>query len=177
MDTLSRLSGTTFLVILAAAGTAFAWMCRSAARAGAPAPVRARWALATWLTVVAAVTLVPVTGGGSRVNLTPGADLSTSPAFLANATGNVALFVPLGALLAAAGPRLRLALVVVLAAGLSVAIEAVQYSAGLGRATDANDVVANSLGALLGGLIVASSRALRSRRAQTSGELAEHLAR
>lgn len=66
---------------------------------------------------------------------------------------NIGLFVPLGALAAAALPRVprsRLWLLLVL---LSVGIEAFQYLVPTGRVANSADVVANGLGAALGLLL------------------------
>ncbi|WP_435743092.1 VanZ family protein [Microbacterium sp. PMB16] len=68
---------------------------------------------------------------------------------------NVALFVPIGVLLLFAWPRLRLWQVVLIGALLSGMIETVQ---GLmpSRYPTISDVMANTLGALVGGAIVAA---------------------
>lgn len=66
-----------------------------------------------------------------------------------NVVGNIGLFIPLGAALVW---RLGLDVKVVLTIALigSVAIEALQYTSGLGRSVDINDVLLNGLGAVLG---------------------------
>jgi glycopeptide antibiotics resistance protein len=113
--------------------------------------------------VVAAVTLTPLEGGGQYLNTVLGRDVGLTPASLANVLGNVALFVPLGALAVPALPRARPALLVLLAAGTSAAIEVAQWTAHLGRATDVNDVAANVAGAALGVVAVVAARAGRVR--------------
>jgi VanZ family protein len=78
---------------------------------------------------------------------------------LSDVLGNVALFVPLGVAVAGAlGPRqpaVRLAAAGAAGAVLSAAIEGVQLLVP-GRATDVDDVIFNTLGALVGaaGLLV-----------------------
>jgi glycopeptide antibiotics resistance protein len=64
----------------------------------------------------------------------------------------VLLFVPLGLLIATAGRRLGA--VVGLGFGLSIVIEVTQYMLDNGRTADVNDVIENTLGTLLGWLVV-----------------------
>lgn len=66
--------------------------------------------------------------------------------------GNVAFFLPLGMLLAVIFRKVWP--VVVVSAGLSVAIEVAQYVFSLGR-TDVTDLICNTVGALAGALITA----------------------
>lgn len=66
---------------------------------------------------------------------------------------NVVLFVPLGALFAAALWSTRAALVWALLVGLSVAIETFQFLVPTGRVANTADVLANAVGAALGILL------------------------
>ena len=66
-----------------------------------------------------------------------------------NVVGNVALFVPLGAALVwRFGLDLRRVLAIALVA--SVVVEAIQYTSGIGRSVDINDVVLNTAGGVIG---------------------------
>ncbi|WP_091230783.1 VanZ family protein [Microbacterium sp. 3J1] len=76
---------------------------------------------------------------------------------------NVAFLVPVGALVALGWPRLRLWHVVVIGFLMSGLIESVQ-SVIPSRAPSVSDVVANTLGALMGAAIVAVARKRRRRR-------------
>ncbi len=120
-----------------------------------------RWmivALAMWLCAAAYLTLRP--GDSGRLNLVPFA-------FGANATpvepvSNVLLFVPFGILIAALGWRLLAVLGLGLA--LSLSIEVTQYLLDIGRTADVNDVIENTLGTLVGWLVVIAVSRLRVRR-------------
>jgi len=77
-----------------------------------------------------------------------------NPEILRSNFMNVILFYPSGLLTASLLPKkwpwwFRIILIVLLFAGLSVAIEYFQYSYGMGRA-EIDDVIHNSLGALIG---------------------------
>lgn len=81
-----------------------------------------------------------------------------------NVVGNVAMFVPLGfviACLARGGLWGRLALATVSGLVFSAAIEITQYS--FGRVADIDDVILNTSGALAGGLVGALIGALVAR--------------
>lgn len=73
-------------------------------------------------------------------------------AFVLEILANVALFVPVGLLLPFVWSRMRLWHVVLIGAGMSIVIETVQ---GLmpSRFPTLSDVIANTTGALIGGLI------------------------
>jgi hypothetical protein len=107
-----------------------------------------------WGLAVAFMTLRPGTGLGVRLNLLPlqfdGAG-STIDAVL-----NTFVFVPLGLLLVLAGVRLRAVLLVALASTLT--IETTQYVTDLGRTADINDIITNTAGALLGGVLMLGLR-------------------
>lgn len=76
-------------------------------------------------------------------------DRSAAPA-VADIVANVAVFVPIGAVVAARFPRLRLLQLAIATAAVSIAIEVGQALLDFGRASDATDVVTNVSGALLG---------------------------
>ncbi len=66
---------------------------------------------------------------------------------------NVGLFIPLGALAAAAMPRVPRGALWVLLVALSVGIEAFQYYVPSGRVANSADVLANGFGAAIGLLL------------------------
>lgn len=128
------------------------------------------------LVLIAATTLLPVIAGApASVNLTPGETIANYLRFgddllsARNLGLNVALFVPFGlglALWRRWGP-LR-----VVPAGLllSVLVEAAQFVLPLGRAVDVDDVVLNTVGALLGVLTVVVLRRVAPVRRPASRE-------
>ena len=74
-----------------------------------------------------------------------------------NAFGNIALFLPLGILLPLATKFRSLKQVMLVALLLSFSIEAIQFALrfiGNARAVDIDDVILNTLGALLGFVIL-----------------------
>ncbi|WP_166789465.1 VanZ family protein [Cryobacterium sp. TMS1-20-1] len=75
-------------------------------------------------------------------------------------TSNVAMFVPLGFLTALILPTRVWWLVFVLCPGLSIAIELTQASLLAARFATYSDILANSIGAVLGALIAVILRAL-----------------
>lgn len=112
------------------------------------------------LVLIVATTLLPVIAGApASVNLTPGETISNYLRFgddllsARNLGLNVALFVPFGLGLAL-WRRWGMLRVVPLGLLLSVLVEATQYVLPLGRAVDVDDVVLNTLGAMLGALTV-----------------------
>ncbi len=118
------------------------------------------WVLFIWALAVVQLTFFPMIvifyDWASGVNLIP---LASIRLFLNhpvpgvafdNLVGNVAMFVPLGMLLPLLFSRVRTwADVLWRAAVVSAAIELVQFVTGA-RATDVDDVILNSLGALIG---------------------------
>ncbi|NTV39165.1 MAG: VanZ family protein [Demequinaceae bacterium] len=149
----------------------------SLARGGVKHGLRATmWAM---LVSTAGVILVATVGfsvgdaeAGSRVNLHPlveirrGLRSSASDATMANLYGNIAMFVPLGALLVLlwTSPLIaRILMATVAGAGLSLVIEMTQLT--LRRVADIDDIILNASGALLGALaaaiIVVLTRILR----------------
>ena len=83
----------------------------------------------------------------------------------AEVVANVAMFVPLGLLLATSARVSRPWLAVAVGLALSAAIETVQIALP-GRHPTVQDVVANTAGAALGAAAVVAVRALRRRRAR-----------
>lgn len=87
---------------------------------------------------------------GMNLNLIPFADMLASPK---NTLLNVALFLPLGILLPLIWEQFRKKKSTVLfGLGMSLATELLQIL--VGRATDINDLITNTLGAFLGFLLV-----------------------
>lgn len=108
-------------------------------------PVVLAISLGAWLIALLFMTLRPA-GSTVRLNLVPdlgGADFS---AF--DTLANVAVFLPLGLILAAAGRRALPAIVI--GAAVSASVEVAQYLVDVGRAADVNDLLTNTAGAALG---------------------------
>ena len=83
---------------------------------------------------------------------------------------NVALFVPVAGLAAAAFWRRTLARVWLGCVLLSVTIEVVQFLAPIGRIANSADVLSNAAGAALGILVAVVSRARRAPRSRHLGQ-------
>ena len=142
---------------------------------GAAVQGRARWllwvALAASVGVILWLTLVLVfgDGGGTGLNLELFQEIrrnlnNRGGSATLNLVGNVLMFVPVGALVAWLARRARVLTAASVGLLLSVAIEATQL--GLGRVGDIDDVVLNTAGAFLGGVVaVAWTWATRPRRA------------
>ncbi|MEO7117432.1 MAG: VanZ family protein, partial [Candidatus Limnocylindrales bacterium] len=98
----------------------------------------------------------------AHINLIPFQDLLRSidtvgrarDAAIANLIGNVVLFVPLGVGLALRFGRLGVGLAVVLVSGLSMGVESLQALWPIGRSADITDVLMNTLGGLVGFVLV-----------------------
>jgi hypothetical protein len=112
-----------------------------------------RYAALLYVTALGCYVLLPTGGGCFTAQLRPLAGL-TSVVGLLQFASNIALFVPLGAL-ACRGPRFAACA----GLGISLLIEVTQLT-GLWfsfpcpyRVFDVDDVIANTLGALLGGLV------------------------
>jgi glycopeptide antibiotics resistance protein len=128
---------------------------------GAPAAARAvAWAaLLATVVGVAEATLRPVVPPAQAVPkllLDPvqGVQGWAGPAWRP-VINNVGLFLPLGALAAAAVPRAPRGLLLLVLVALSVGIETTQYLVPMGRVANTADVLANGAGALIG-LVLAS---------------------
>jgi hypothetical protein len=113
-------------------------------------PRSAKWPtvlLVGWLAVIAAATLTPTGDRGRTLSLCLSCGESGSSGFLLN----ILLFVPLGAMLARSGTAHTRATLVGLAT--SGCIEVAQYLVVPGRVTSLGDLLANTLGALLGAVL------------------------
>jgi glycopeptide antibiotics resistance protein len=128
-------------------------------RALVPAPVRPLPVVLLtliWAAAVGFMTLRPGTGLGVRLNLLP--LQFDGPGSTVDAVLNTFVFLPLGLLMVLAGARLSTVLVVALASTLT--IEVTQYVTDLGRTADVNDVITNTVGALLGAAVLLGLRRL-----------------
>lgn len=129
--------------------------------AAGPTPPRRLWvagAILLWIGGIVFMTVRPGSGLGMRLNLVPVVVDGPGSAF--DALLNIAVFVPLGMLLFAWGWRL----VVVVAAALtmSLSIEIAQYVTNWGRTADVNDLITNTVGAVVGWAVVWGIRRIRS---------------
>ena len=120
-------------------------------------------ALACSIGAILMVTLTPEPGAENELQLVPfihlgGSASETTRDVLGNIAGNTLLFVPLGAALCVLGLRIRTTILA--ASGLAALVEAAQLLVP-GRTTSVDDLLLNTLGALLGHLLVAAW--LRSR--------------
>ena len=140
------------LVVLTVIALARVWLGRTLR----PGPVAILTGV--WLVALVYLTMRPASGM-LRLNLVPVLVSGTGSPF--DTLANIAVFVPLGLLLAAAGweilPTVSLGL------GISLAIEITQYLLDWGRTADINDLVTNTAGAALGWAIAAALRAGRRR--------------
>ena len=103
-----------------------------------------------WALAVMVLTVGISRGTGSTINLQLGHLGTRWP--LEDDVSNVIMFLSAGMLLALAGARWR-ATVIVGFLG-SLAIEITQYVAHIGRVSDVNDLLTNTIGALLGHTLV-----------------------
>lgn len=155
-----RLPGVSFYTLFALlliGLTAFGVV--AAVRRTPPRPVVVAITLGAWLVALLFMTLRPA-GSSVRINLVPdlgGADFS---AF--DTLANVAVFLPLGLILAAAGQKALPT--VATGAAVSLGVEAAQFIVNVGRAADVNDLITNTLGAALGWAIGWAIRAGRRGR-------------
>lgn len=148
---------------LAAGAAVSTWLAaRYQARRGVPRSIAlqraAGWSgLAASTIGILAVTLTPTEGIHLGVNLVPLAGtrevlrISGDPAVAARIVAlNVALFVPLGGSVALLLPERRLLGAAVVGASLSILVETGQLVLPVTRSTDVDDVLLNTLGAVLG---------------------------
>jgi glycopeptide antibiotics resistance protein len=113
---------------------------------GLAAPSRiVNGALVLWFLALLYMTIRPGSGG-VRLNLVP--IMVDGPGSARDAMLNIAVFLPLGMLLATIGrhvlPVLGIAFTV------SLTVEVTQYSTNVGRTADVNDLITNVIGAVLG---------------------------
>jgi hypothetical protein len=123
---------------------------------GGGKPMRAPWPGLTLLTVSTVLVMLATLGPADSTGAGPVCPFVCGPRGVADYLANLVLFLPFGASLGVLGLRGRRILI----AGLlcSLAIEAAQLWMVSGRDANAADVVSNSLGAVLGGLIGGSWR-------------------
>jgi len=127
----------------------------------------ARWCIALTVAALLALTLLGSATGTGHPNLTPGWTVTQQltnpyhPFGVANVLGNVAMFVPLGWLLALVVERRRILIAAAAGFGLSATIEVVQWFTG--RISDIDDVILNGCGAVLGACVAVGILAMRSR--------------
>ena len=117
----------------------------------------ARWLLALSVAGILTLTLLGSATGTGAPNLIPGWTVNhqlTDPSYplgVGNVVGNVAMFVPLGWLVALVIGRRRILVAAIVGFGLSAVIEVVQWFTG--RISDIDDLILNGIGAVLGACI------------------------
>ncbi len=131
---------------------------RRAGRSSASATAAVDVTLGLVCFLVFCLVTMPVAGAhGSRLSLEPGTDLRlalSDSSCLWQALGNVLMLSPLGALLPLRSRRLRsLIRIAVGALAVSVLVEGTQYLIQAGRVTSADDILLNTLGAVIGALL------------------------
>lgn len=107
-----------------------------------------------WLPATVSAKVTGLVGIVARWVADAGIASYTRSAFVLEILANVALFVPIGVLLALAWPRLRIWQTVLVGALMSVLIETVQ-GVMPSRFPSLSDVMANTLGTLIGAAIIA----------------------
>ncbi|GAA1838370.1 hypothetical protein GCM10009750_24970 [Agromyces salentinus] len=133
-----------------------------------------RWLFAAYLVVLALIVFLPASQAGQVTGVLGWAarvvgDLTDVPVQAAYVvlefTANIVLFVPFGVLAPLAFPRLRPLAVIALGCATSVVIELVQFTIP-SRYPTVSDVIANTLGTVIGYLVVAAVVRRRAARAQ-----------
>lgn len=124
-----------------------------------PSPRVVVIALSLWLIALLSMTLRPA-GGQMRLNLTPVFFLGYWSPF--DTIANMAVFLPLGLLLAVA--QWRVLPTIATGLGVSLGIEVMQFLLPLGRAADVNDLMTNVTGTALGWLAAWAIMRLRAAR-------------
>ncbi|MFF3367078.1 VanZ family protein [Streptomyces misionensis] len=180
------------LYLNVASVTAFMLFCAAVPWAGAALETRtqeaipklARALLVLCLAVILVATLMPTqplnSGGPRYVSWMPGEGLwSNDLSFISGMErdmvlrlqlANALMFIPLGILLVFAGRRPRLGRVIAICLALSVSIEAAQYVMNAGRTVDVDDVLFNTLGGIIGGVLAFVPRlVLAGRSAEQAG--------
>ncbi|WP_053913333.1 VanZ family protein [Streptomyces sp. TP-A0875] len=164
--------------VLGPALIAFAVVALARQHRGTPgwsgAPLAVRAATALYATAAASITLFPlwIYGGAYRNQAEWYTQVQPIPLILADITmiPNIIMFLPLGFLLPLLRPRISLRRTVLVSAIASLSIESLQLLQYIafanGRAVDINDVIANTLGGLLGyALLRAAQRTTSTRTA------------
>jgi glycopeptide antibiotics resistance protein len=144
-----------FSLTAGALGTTLAGHIRGRA---AESQLSLRIALCASLGLIFAITLVPARGPNELqlvplIRIVRGFTPPVEPAVVTNAVGNIFLFLPLGAALCLLGLRRRTT--VLTGFCLSTAIEITQLFIP-GRTTSADDVLCNTVGAVLGFLLASA---------------------
>lgn len=117
--------------------------------------------LALWVIALFYMTVRPASGK-VRLTLIPVIFTGSFSAF--DTLANIAVFVPLGLLLATSAWRVLPTVAV--GFSVSLAVEITQYIVDWGRTADINDLVTNACGAALGWSTAAALRACRRRMAR-----------
>jgi hypothetical protein len=126
----------------------------------------ARWLLGLCVGGILAVTLLGGSAGTGVPNPYPGQTIREQltnfdhPLGVFNVVGNIAMFVPLGWLVALVAERRRLLIAAIAGFGVSVTIEVTQWL--IGRVSDIDDVILNGIGALLGVCVAMLIRPVRA---------------
>ncbi len=81
-----------------------------------------------------------------------GAEGAMIDVWIKNVAGNIAMFVPLSILIPCFFKKITFGKTVLLGAGISLGVEVLQYIVGVG-CTDIDDLILNTLGALLGAVL------------------------
>ncbi|MER5972494.1 VanZ family protein [Streptomyces sp. NPDC002055] len=152
-----------FVVAVVALSATVAWWHH---RSNGVLPRRAAGAmLAAWTALALAATIMPTQPlgtGGYDIFLTPGEGLwnsdeggaglfaSEREMIVRLQIANAAMFVPLASLLSFCAPRWSAGRVVAVCLSLSVLIETVQFAMAAGRTVDVDDLLFNTVGAVLG---------------------------
>lgn len=131
------------------------------------ARIWARWLIGPTVVGILAVTMLGTATGTGVPNLIPSSTIFQQltpghPLGVFNVIGNIAMFVPLGWLLALATTRRPVLVAAIVGFGLSVTIEAAQ--AFTARIADIDDVLLNGIGAVLGAVVVVLIVMARARR-------------
>ncbi|KQY98800.1 hypothetical protein ASD19_06210 [Microbacterium sp. Root53] len=125
-----------------------------------------RVTLAATIGVVLLLTLMSGSPGSGVPQLIPGFTILDQltdpyePLGLVNVVGNIAVFLPIGWLVALLADRHPVATATLAGVGLSIAIEVAQYF--IGRVVDIDDVILNGVGATLGACAAVAVMAARA---------------
>ncbi len=162
-STASGVAWIAGLALVATAGIVAASRRNTSATGRILQRIAVLWLVASLL-VVAKLTLLPIAGGfdgTADANFDPFAHVDAR-----NALGNVLLYVPVGFFGVAVWRNARSPVVAATMTGLSAALvaEALQVELPIGRSTDVQDVVFNTIGAFLGALAAAVTMRFTARR-------------
>lgn len=178
------LSTIAITPLLLLGGVAIAWRSRTRSWRDATLPVMRVLSIPLTLMVLLVFALRPgdiLPGDSYAINLEPFRDLRTSlesghlvNIAILNLAGNAAMFLPFGAVVAFVFPRSGILALLVVALAISVAIEVAQTMPTVARSSDITDAIMNTLGALLGFVIVrAASHRIQDRAPSTDLDTGE----